>query len=85
VVEAYRGSLAPDRRTLLDGYRFREIARKVVGSAASAPALVILMTGPGERDPLFLQAKEAGASVLEPYAGASDAATHGQRVVEGRG
>jgi uncharacterized protein (DUF2252 family) len=85
VVEAYRGSLAPDRRTLLDGYRFREIARKVVGvGSVGTRAWVILMTGPGERDPLFLQAKEAEASVLEPYAGASDAPTHGQRVVEGQ-
>jgi uncharacterized protein (DUF2252 family) len=85
VVEAYRSSLAPDRRTLLDGYRFREIARKVVGvGSVGTRAWVILMTGPGERDPLFLQAKEAEASVLEPYAGASDAATHGQRVVEGQ-
>jgi uncharacterized protein (DUF2252 family) len=85
VVEAYRGSLAPDRRTLLDGYQFREIARKVVGvGSVGTRAWVILMTGPGERDPLFLQAKEAEASVLEPYAGASDAPTHGQRVVEGQ-
>jgi uncharacterized protein (DUF2252 family) len=85
VVEAYRGSLSPDRRTLLDGYRFREIARKVVGvGSVGTRAWVILMTGPGERDPLFLQAKEAEASVLEPYAGASDAPTHGQRVVEGQ-
>jgi len=33
---------------------------------------------------LFLQIKEAEASVLEPYAGRSGFANHGQRVVEGQ-
>jgi uncharacterized protein (DUF2252 family) len=85
VVESYRSSLAPDRRALLDGYRFREIARKVVGvGSVGTRAWVILLTGPGDQDPLFLQANEAEASVLEPYAGASEYANHGQRVVEGQ-
>ena len=48
------------------------------------PRLVILLTGRDDGDPLFLQAKEAQASVLEPYVGASRFDNHGQRVVEGQ-
>ncbi len=85
VLAAYRESLPSDLRILLDGYRFRQIARKVVGvGSVGTRAWVVLLTGSGDRDPLFLQAKEAEASVLEPYAGASECATHGQRVVEGQ-
>jgi uncharacterized protein (DUF2252 family) len=85
VMGAYRESLGPEMRVLLDGYEFREIARKVVGvGSVGTRAWVILMTGPGEGDPLFLQAKEAEASVLEPFAGASEWPNHGQRVVEGQ-
>ncbi len=85
VVLAYRESLGPEMRVLFDAYEFREIARKVVGvGSVGTRAWVILLTGPGDRDPLFLQAKEAEASVMEPYAGASEWSNHGQRVVEGQ-
>ena len=85
VVAAYRESLGPEMRVLFDSYEFREIARKVVGvGSVGTRAWVILMTGPGDRDPLFLQAKEAEASVMEPYVGASEWPNHGQRVVEGQ-
>ncbi len=85
VVVAYRESLSPELRVLFDGYEFREIARKVVGvGSVGTRAWVLLLTGPGDRDPLFLQAKEAEASVLEPFAGASEWSNHGQRVVEGQ-
>ncbi len=85
VLEAYRDSLAPDRQVLLDGYEFRQIARKVVGvGSVGTRAWVVLMTGTDDDDPLFLQAKEAEASVLEPYAGASRFRNHGRRVVEGQ-
>jgi uncharacterized protein (DUF2252 family) len=85
VVAAYRESLGPEMRVLFDGYEFREIARKVVGvGSVGTRAWVILLSGPGERDPLFLQAKEAEASVLETHAGASQWPNHGQRVVEGQ-
>jgi uncharacterized protein (DUF2252 family) len=85
VLEAYRDSLAPDRQVLLDGYRFRQIARKVVGvGSVGTRAWVVLLTGSDDDDPLFLQAKEAQASVLEPYAGASRFRNHGRRVVEGQ-
>jgi uncharacterized protein (DUF2252 family) len=85
VIDAYRESLAPDRKHLLDGYRFRQIARKVVGvGSVGTRAWVVLLTGADDRDPLFLQAKEAETSVLEPYAGPSRYRNHGRRVVEGQ-
>ena len=85
VLDAYRASLAADRQHLLDGYRMRHIARKVVGvGSVGTRAWVILLTGADDSDPLFLQAKEAEASVLEPYAGASHYRNHGRRVVEGQ-
>jgi uncharacterized protein (DUF2252 family) len=85
VLEAYRDSLPPDRQVLLDAYRFRQIARKVVGvGSVGTRAWVILLTGADDADPLFLQAKEAEASVLEPFAGSSRFRNHGRRVVEGQ-
>jgi uncharacterized protein (DUF2252 family) len=85
VLAAYRDSLPADRRNLLDGYSFRQIARKVVGvGSVGTRAWVLLLTGADDGDPLFLQAKEAEASVLEPYAGASRFRNHGRRVVEGQ-
>ena len=85
ILDAYRDSLPADRQHLLDGYRFRHIARKVVGvGSVGTRAWVVLLTGGDDSDPLFLQAKEAEASVLEPYAGASRYRNHGRRVVEGQ-
>jgi uncharacterized protein (DUF2252 family) len=85
VLEAYRETLEPARQHLFDGYRFRQIARKVVGvGSVGTRAWVVLMTGADDGDPLFLQAKEAEASVFEPYAGASRYRNHGRRVVEGQ-
>ena len=85
MLDSYRASLPADRQHLLDGYRFRHLARKVVGvGSVGTRASIVLMTGADDADPLFLQAKEAEASVLEPYAGASRFENHGQRVVEGQ-
>jgi hypothetical protein len=85
VMDHYRESLPADRQHLLDSYRFRHIARKVVGvGSVGTRAWVLLLTGADDFDPLFLQAKEAEASVLEPYAGASRYRNHGHRVVEGQ-
>ena len=65
--------------------RFVELARKVVGvGSVGTRAWIVLLTGRDDEDPLFLQAKEAEASVLEPYAGASEFDNHGERVVEGQ-
>src|SRR5436190_8550386 len=81
----YRESLKGDRRHLFDSYRFVEMARKVVGvGSVGTRAWVILMMGRDGQDPLFLQAKEAEASVLEPYVGESQFENHGERVVEGQ-
>jgi uncharacterized protein (DUF2252 family) len=60
-------------------------ARKVVGvGSVGTRAWIVLMLGNDDSDPLFLQAKEAQASVLEPFLGKSRYANHGQRVVEGQ-
>ena len=81
----YRESLKGDRRHLFDSYRFVDLARKVVGvGSVGTRAWVALMMGRDGQDPLFLQAKEAEASVLERYAGASQFGNHGERVVEGQ-
>jgi uncharacterized protein (DUF2252 family) len=81
----YRESLEGDRRHLFDGFRYVEMARKVVGvGSVGTRAWVVLMMGRDGQDPLFLQAKEAEASVLEPYVGASEFGNHGERVVEGQ-
>jgi len=81
----YRDSLSSDRRQLLDGYRFVDMARKVVGvGSVGTRAWVVLMMGRDEHDPLILQLKEAKRSVLEPYAGRSTYRRKGQRVVEGQ-
>ena len=85
VIAAYRESLPADRRHLLEEYRFVDMARKVVGvGSVGTRAWILLMEGIDSGDPLFLQAKEAQASVLEEFAGASMYSNHGQRVVAGQ-
>jgi uncharacterized protein (DUF2252 family) len=70
VIASYRESLSPDRRHLAASYRYVHAARKVVGvGSVGTRAWIVLLLGRDEKDPLFLQAKEAGPSVLEPYAG----------------
>jgi uncharacterized protein (DUF2252 family) len=81
----YRTTLPDDRRTLIDGYEPVHFARKVVGvGSVGTRAWIVLLLGRDTRDPLFLQIKEAEASVLEPFAGRSEYRTSGQRVVEGQ-
>jgi uncharacterized protein (DUF2252 family) len=85
LLDAYRRTLAHDRQHLADGYRYVDAARKVVGvGSVGTRAWIILMLGRDSEDPLFLQAKEADSSVLEPYAGKSRFNHHGRRVVEGQ-
>ena len=81
VLHAYRETLAEAQRMLLDRYRLVDVAIKVVGvgSVGRLCSIVLLMSE--SNDPLFLQCKEAGESVLEPYAGKSVYKHHGQRVV----
>jgi uncharacterized protein (DUF2252 family) len=81
----YRRTLPAERGRLFDRYRFVDLARKVVGvGSVGTRAWVILMIGRDSGDPLFLQAKEARPSVLEPFVGKSEFGNQGQRVVEGQ-
>ncbi len=81
----YAMSLPDDRRSLLEGYQFRQIARKVVGvGSVGLRSWIVLATGRDNCDPLFLQLKQAEASVLERFVGRSRYRNHGRRVVEGQ-
>jgi uncharacterized protein (DUF2252 family) len=81
----YRRSLSPERRVLLDRYEFVDLAHKVVGvGSVGTRCWAIYMEGPAGQDPLFLQAKQATQSVLEPYLGKAAQKHHGQRVVLGQ-
>jgi uncharacterized protein (DUF2252 family) len=82
-LSGYRATLAPALQSLYDRYELRDAAVKVVGIGSVGTRCWVLLFMAGEGDPLFLQVKEARASVLEPYAGASAFANHGQRVVNG--
>jgi uncharacterized protein (DUF2252 family) len=84
-LDEYAASLDEDRRYLFATYRFVDMARKVVGvGSVGTRAWVLLFVGRGGKDPLVLQMKEAQASVLEPYLGASEFENHGERVVRGQ-
>ena len=84
-VRGYRQSLQTDRRVLLEQYRFVHVARKVVGvGSVGTRAWIALFLGLDGQDPLFLQVKEAQASVLEEYVGKSGYSNHGERVVAGQ-
>ena len=85
VNRGYRRTLQGDRRHLLERFRFVHAARKVVGvGSVGTRAWIMLMVGRDNDDPLFLQLKEAEASVLEQFLGKSQYGNHGQRVVEGQ-
>jgi Uncharacterized protein conserved in bacteria (DUF2252) len=81
----YRRTLLPDRRHILEQFRWIDLARKVVGvGSVGTRCWIVLLAGRDSDDPLFLQVKEAGPSVLEPYLGRSKYSNHGQRVVLGQ-
>jgi uncharacterized protein (DUF2252 family) len=79
----YRSTLPPALQSLFDRYDMRDAAMKVVGVGSVGTACFVILFMAGEDDPLFLQVKEARASVLEPYTGKSVFPNHGQRVVNG--
>jgi len=82
---SYFPSLLDDRKALLSHYRIVDVARKVVGvGSVGTRCWIVFLTGNDTRDPLFLQAKEAQASVLEPFVSGSVYKNHGQRVVAGQ-
>ena len=84
-MRSYRRTLSGDRRRLLERYRYVHAARKVVGvGSVGTRAFIMLLLGRDDGDPLFLQFKEAEASVLESFLTKSEFANHGQRVVEGQ-
>ncbi|NKQ52334.1 DUF2252 domain-containing protein [Amycolatopsis sp. K13G38] len=85
ILRAYRDMLEPERRALLDRYSVADIARKVVGvGSVGTRCWMVLLLGNDDRDPLFLQAKEANSSVLEGFAGPSRYGNAGRRVVVGQ-
>jgi uncharacterized protein (DUF2252 family) len=85
LLSEYRSTLEPDRRVLLDELELQDLARKVVGvGSVGTRVWIALMTGRDSTDPLFLQIKQAEASVLEPLLGPSELSNHGQRVVSGQ-
>ncbi len=81
----YQQTLEFDRRVLLERFELADFARKVVGvGSVGTRAWIALMLGRDGQDPLFLQIKEAEASVLEEFAGPSEFSNHGERVVVGQ-
>ena len=84
-LELYKETLPSERRRIIDQYEPLEMAHKVVGvGSVGRQAWILIMMGRENGDPLVLQIKEAEASVLEAYYGASIYQKCGQRVVEGQ-
>jgi len=82
---AYRATLQDDRRKLLERFKIVDVARKVVGvGSVGTRAFIVLLEGRDAQDPLFLQIKEATASVLEASLPRSRYRQHGERVVQGQ-
>ena len=85
VLRGYRETLEFDRRVLLEEFELVDVAHKVVGvGSVGTRAWIGLYLGRDGQDPLFLQVKEADASVLEGFLGPSEFSNHGQRVVVGQ-
>ena len=84
VLEAYKSSLADERRVLFNRYHLQDVAFKVVGIGSVGTRCYVALFSSNDGHPLLLQFKEAKASVLEPYAGRSALTNHGQRIVVGQ-
>jgi uncharacterized protein (DUF2252 family) len=85
LLDEYRSTLDDQAAVLAARYHYVDAAHKVVGvGSVGTRAWIALLLGRGEQDPLFLQMKEAGPSVLEPFAGSSKFRNHGHRVVAGQ-
>jgi uncharacterized protein (DUF2252 family) len=85
LLDRYGRTLQSDRRVLLDQYRVAGMARKVVGvGSVGTRCWIVLLLGRDDGDPLILQAKEAGESVLAAHCGAAEYANEGERVVSGQ-
>lgn len=83
-LQAYRASLPPERRVLLDRYELADVAMKVVGVGSVGTVCAVAMLFAAEDDPLFLQLKQARPSVLAPHVNIEAFATEGERVVFGQ-
>jgi len=85
LVNQYRGTLSPDIRVLSDRYRYVDSAAKVVGvGSVGTRCWIVLLLGRDSDDPLFMQAKESGPSVLAPFTSGGRYKHQGRRVVEGQ-
>ncbi len=85
LLQNYRATLDFERRVLLEDFEFVDLARKVVGvGSVGTRAWIALLLGRAGHDPLFLQIKEAEASVLEEFLAPSEFSNHGERVVIGQ-
>jgi uncharacterized protein (DUF2252 family) len=85
LLRSYRATLQYDRRVLLEQFELIDFARKVVGvGSVGTRAWIALLLGLDGQDPLFLQLKEAEASVLEEFTHPSAFDNHGERVVNGQ-
>jgi uncharacterized protein (DUF2252 family) len=85
IVGSYRQSLAPDRQRLVEQYRVVEVARKVVGvGSVGTRCWIVLLLDRANGTPLFLQIKQAEASVVERFTSPSHYTNHGERVVRGQ-
>jgi hypothetical protein len=84
-LEQYRGTVGPERSALLAAYEPVDVAQRVAGvGGVGTRAWIVLLLGRDADDPLFLQIKEAGPSVLEPFVDARVPRNQGRRVVEGQ-
>ena len=85
LVVEYVATLPEDRRTLLSHFHLVDIAQKVVGvGSVGTRCYIALLLNSDNDDPLFMQIKEAQASVFEPYVGPAPYSNHAQRVVQGQ-
>ncbi|AZQ40387.1 DUF2252 domain-containing protein [Streptomyces cyaneochromogenes] len=85
LISGYADTLTSERRHLLNRFHVADMARKVVGvGSVGTRCWIVLLIGRDGEDPLLLQAKEAGDSVLAPYCGASEFDNQGERVVAGQ-
>ncbi|WP_259067757.1 DUF2252 domain-containing protein [Mucilaginibacter sp. X4EP1] len=83
-MDDYKSTLQNDRRQLLDQYKVVDVALKVVGVGSVGTRCMVVLLMNDNKEPLFLQVKEAGQSVLEPFTGKSKFQHSGERVVQGQ-
>jgi uncharacterized protein (DUF2252 family) len=84
-IESYFPTISDNRKALLSHYHIVDVVRKVVGvGSVGTRCWIVFLEGNHANDPLFLQIKEADASVLEPFVSRSVYKNHGERVVAGQ-